>query len=92
MSLRQSSRPRTERIDSDDYSAAGLFQACAGGAFRVLCKPFPAPGLLQDVDEIGLNTRLPLFCETPYVESSYEPVIVVDSVIRLADDGMRSLW
>ena len=30
MSLRQSSRPRTERIDPDDYSASGLFQAGAG--------------------------------------------------------------
>lgn len=44
--------------------------------------------LVADVDEIGLNTRLPLYCEMPYVESVYEPNIVAKSVIRLTDDSV----
>lgn len=42
--------------------------------------------MVTDVDEIGLNTKLPSYCDTPYVESVYEPEIIVNSVIRLADD------
>lgn len=44
--------------------------------------------MVMDIDELGLNTRLPLFCETPYVESVYDPIIMVESVIRLADDSV----
>ena len=44
--------------------------------------------MVTDVDEIGLNTRLPLYCETPYVEFVYDPEITVESVIRLADGSV----
>lgn len=44
--------------------------------------------IATDVDDMGLNTRLPLYCETPYVESVYDPVITTESVIRLADGSV----
>ena len=44
--------------------------------------------MVTDVDALGLNNRLPSYCETPYVEFVYDPVITVDSVVRLADDSV----
>lgn len=44
--------------------------------------------LVMDVDELGMNTRLPLYCDTPYVESVYDPKTTVESVIRLADNSV----
>ena len=44
--------------------------------------------MVTDVDDMGLNTRLPMYCEAPYVESVYDPVITAASVIRLADGSV----
>ena len=41
--------------------------------------------LIDEVDDFGINAYLPSYCESPYVESCYEPEINVESVIRLED-------
>lgn len=44
--------------------------------------------MVTDVDDMGLNTRLPMYCEAPHVESVYAPVITAESVIRLSDGSV----
>ena len=41
--------------------------------------------MLDAVDEYGLQTYIPFYCEDPYVEFVEEPIVEIESVIRLED-------
>ena len=41
--------------------------------------------MLDAVDDYGLQTYIPFYCEDPYVEFVEEPIVEIESVIRLED-------